>query len=129
MAAGHPLAFGSEPIGGTAPINPERCQLCGEPSQSGKNHVQVKGAAICQECSRACASGLSGAPADRQFRYACGDGVALRRHPTGPAGRATRANSPATCVPISRGAIDKIFTCRRMQFFGVHEKRRYETVT
>ena len=120
-AAGHRLLITSEYAGS------DRCHLCG--AAAPKNEIPVKGkmACLCGVCVLAVAS-ASDQLQGEEFRYVCD---ALAAHFAGtPRHRlvTTARQFPGHMRADVQIAIDKLFAAP-VQFFGVHEEHRYETMT
>ncbi len=105
------------------------CKLCG--SLVGENEIDLanKTAFVCDDCMLAVASNAAGVFEIKQFTHA---DEALDWHFAGIATdelAATSRQFPGHMRADVQAAIDRLFSESAVRFFGIHEQRRYETLT
>jgi ATP-dependent Clp protease adapter protein ClpS len=110
-------------------LGPHDCKLCG--ILVGENEIRLanKTAFVCDGCTFAVASNAAGVFEIKQFTHA---DEALDWHFAGIATdelAATSRQFPGHMRADVQAAIDRLFSKSAVRFFGVHEERRYETLT
>jgi len=105
------------------------CKLCG--ILVGENEIDLanKTAFVCDDCMLAVASNAVGISEIKQFTHA---DEALDWHFAGIATdklAATSRQFPGHMRADVQAAIDRLFSESAVRFFGIHEERRYETLT
>jgi ATP-dependent Clp protease adapter protein ClpS len=126
--SGYPLLITSEPVAEGDEMLDGRCKVCGA---SSNNQLSVKGIVrlICDDCMYEITSNLPEVVSNKQFEYACD---ALNWHFAGIARDqlvATSRQFPGHMRADVQVATDRLFSASPIRFFGVHEERRYETLT
>jgi ATP-dependent Clp protease adapter protein ClpS len=125
-ASGHSLLITTEPADDPGS---NACKLCG--NLAGENEIDLanKTAFVCDDCTLAVASNAAGVFEIKQFTHA---DEALDWHFAGIATdelAATSRQFPGHMRADVQAAIDKLFSESAVRFFGIHEERRYETLT
>ena len=125
-ASGHSLLITTE--AGDDPGNTD-CKLCG--NLAGENEIDLanKTAFVCDDCTLAVANNAAGVFEIKQFTHA---DEALDWHFAGIATdelAATSRQFPGHMRADVQAAIAKLFSESAVRFFGIHEERRYETLT
>jgi ATP-dependent Clp protease adapter protein ClpS len=110
-------------------LGPHDCKLCG--ILVGENEIPLANttAFVCDDCMLAVASNAVGISEIKQFTHA---DEALDWHFAGIATDALAATSrqfPGHMRADVQAAIDRLFSESAVRFFGIHEGRRYETLT
>ena len=126
--AGHDLRVSAMPIGGDTSSGAFRRAFCGEPADD-EDIVVGQHAPICAVCVLTAADQVSQTAGSRKFKYA---GTAIAWHFAGMAqdGIVTTSRKfPGHMRADVQAAIDKLFSASTSRFFGLHEERRYETLT
>jgi ATP-dependent Clp protease adapter protein ClpS len=105
------------------------CNLCGD--FAGDNEIRLAGKtmSICDGCMLTVASNASDVSRTKQFKYA---DEALEWHFAGiPQEQlvATSRQFPGHMRADVQAAVDTLFSGSPVRFFGIHEQRRYETLT
>jgi ATP-dependent Clp protease adapter protein ClpS len=104
------------------------CKLCGNFAEDPLRLVG-KAALVCDDCLLAAAENLGAITETKRFDFAC---TAIEWHFAGiPLDRlvATSRLFPGHMRADVQAAVDKLFSVQRIRFFGVQERRRYETLT
>jgi len=121
-AAGQSLRITSEAAGRAG------CDLCGAPAS--RNEVRLKGKTVCLcgGCVVAVARAADEPQGSEEFKFACD---ALTLHFAGVARNSlvtTTRQFPGHMRADIQLAVDRLFAAP-LQFFGIHEQFRYETLT
>jgi ATP-dependent Clp protease adapter protein ClpS len=127
--SGHPLRITTRAIVANDKVLDTRCKFCGD--LFGENQLSLKGIVtlVCDECMDGIRSHLPELVSKKQFEYAC---HALAFHFAGiPSDRlvATSRQFPGHMRADVQAGVDKLFSASPLRFFGIHEERRYETLT
>jgi ATP-dependent Clp protease adapter protein ClpS len=128
-ASGYPLRISSKAVAGSVELLDGRCKLCG--TMSGRNRLTLKGTLtlVCDDCMDEIISNLPEVTRTKQFNYAC---EALAWHFVGIPPAQLVASSrlfPGHMRADIQAAVDRLFSASAIRFFGIHEERRYETLT
>lgn len=127
--SGHPLRITSRASAEGNAIPDDRCKLCGEHSSTNRLSLRGTPVLVCDDCMREVTRKLSEVARNKPFEYACD---ALAWHFAGiPRDQlvATSRQFPGHMRADVQVAIDKQFSASPIRFFGIHEDRRYETLT
>jgi ATP-dependent Clp protease adapter protein ClpS len=127
-AAGHSMMITTE---AGDDIGPHDCKLCGiVVGENGIDLANNKTAFVCDDCMFAVASNTAGVFEIKRFTHA---DEALDWHFAGIAADELAATSrrqfPGHMRADMQAAIDRLFSESAVRFFGIHEQRRYETLT
>jgi len=125
-AAGHSMVITTE---AGDDIGPHDCKLCGILVAENEIDLANKTAFVCDDCTLAVASNAAGVFEIKQFTHA---DEALDWHFAGIATdrlAATSRQFPGHMRADVQAAIDRLFSKSAVRFFGIHEQRRYETLT
>ena len=125
-AAGHSMVITTE---AGDDIGPHDCKLCGNLVAENEIDLANKTAFVCDDCMFAVASNAAGVFEIKQFTHA---DEALDWHFAGIATdqlAATSRQFPGHMRADVQAAIDRLFSESAVRFFGIHEQRRYETLT
>jgi ATP-dependent Clp protease adapter protein ClpS len=125
-ASGHSLLITTE--AGDDPGNTD-CKLCGNLARENEIDLADKTAFVCDDCTLAVASNAAGLFEIKKFTHA---DEALDWHFAGIATdelAATSRQFPGHMRADVQAAIDRLFSESATRFFGIHEGRRYETLT
>ncbi|MGO8913507.1 MAG: ATP-dependent Clp protease adaptor ClpS [Bradyrhizobium sp.] len=126
--AAHPLRITSEPVGEAGERREDHCKLCG--ALIGENRLGLKDTAlVCDDCRYELLSSLPEITRTKQFDYAW---EALDWHFVGiPRDQltATSRQFPGHMRADVQVAVDRLFSASPIRFFGINERRRYETLT
>jgi ATP-dependent Clp protease adapter protein ClpS len=125
-AAGHSMVITTE---AGDDIGPRDCKLCGILVAENEIDLANKTAFVCDDCMLAVAGNAAGVFEIKQFTHA---DEALDWHFAGIATdqlAATSRQFPGHMRADVQAAIDRLFSESAVRFFGIHEQRRYETLT
>ena len=125
-ASGHPLLITTEAGDDVGSVN---CKLCRGLVRTNEVDLAGKTALVCNDCMLAVARNVADGFKEKQFEYA---DEALAWHFAGIATdqlTATSRQFPGHMRADMQAAIDKMFSESAIRFFGIHEGRRYETLT
>ncbi len=127
--AAHPLRITSEPVGQANERRDVCCRLCG--AYVGDHRLAMKDAAalVCDGCMHEIMSEASEFTRTTPFEYACD---ALTWHFVGITPdqlTATSRQFPGHMRADVQVAVDRLFSASPIRFFGINERRRYETLS
>jgi ATP-dependent Clp protease adapter protein ClpS len=127
--AAHPLKITSEQVGEAGDQRGGYCKVCSAFVGDHRLALTAAAALVCDGCMYEITTGVSEFTRTRQFEYACD---ALGWHFVGiPRDQltATSRQFPGHMRADVQVAVDRLFSASPIRFFGIHERRRYETLT
>jgi ATP-dependent Clp protease adapter protein ClpS len=128
-AAGHSLLITSEAVAQDSKMLNDQCEMCGLLCH--ENRVSIYGTAmlVCDDCMREITSSKRELTRGKHFDNAC---QALEWHFAGiPQDQlvTTSRQFPGHMRADVQTAVDRLFSASPLRFFGLHEERRYETLS
>jgi ATP-dependent Clp protease adapter protein ClpS len=127
--AAHPLRITSEAVGEAGEQCEDHCKLCGALIDENRPSSKDTAVLVCDDCRYEITSSLPELTRTKQFEYAW---EALAWHFVGiPRDQltATSRQFPGHMRADVQVAVDRLFSASPIRFFGINERRRYETLT